>query len=594
MSVQEKLSQRFPDTVYTALVPPERHLGFKYTGFHPGKSQTLPRGHVKSPGLQAFPVDVTWEQDVAIHMRDGIKLYADIFRPANEDVQVPAIIPWSPYGKVGTSALSLDNMGPWNIGVPYQRLSGYETFEGPNPAEWCSRGYAIVDVDARGCGNSEGNLTSWGEQEATDVYDSITWATQQPWCNGSVVMMGNSWLAISQLNFASRFNHPNLKAIAPWEGLTDPYRQQSCRGGIPKLCFGDMIIQAFAGRGKAESLSAMVESRPLFDDYWEEKQIRPANIHDIPMYLTASYSTGLHCEGSFQTFEQAQTARKWLRVHASQEWHDLYQPHATNDLQRFFDVYAKGIQNGWEEDTPPVRLSLLGYDGSHASTVVERAEKQWPPTSPHMRRYYLDANSLTRTKPSTASQVAHEGHSLSDSSDFVVYFDRYTELCGRPFVKLYMSCDAADDFDVVVQIRKISSSGELLESLNWSPMPKPGPEVPNVNVAKHLGQQGMLRASHHISMRPRQSDDEVPQYDHKSRQPIAPGVVVPLLIPIWPVGMVFEAGEGLMLRISGHDMALPETEALRLTSPVDENRGTHTVYTGGEYESYLVIPVITN
>lgn len=157
-----------------------------------------------------------------------------------------------------------------------------------------------------------------------------------------------------------------------------------------------------------------------------------------------------------------------------------------------------------------------------------------------------------------------------------------------------MSCDAADDFDVVVQLRKISSSGKLLESLNWSPMPKPQPEVPDTNVAKHLGQQGMLRASHHISLQPRQSDNEIPFHNHESRQAISPGTVVPLLIPIWPVGMVFEAGEGLMLRISGHDMALPETESLRPSSPVDENKGTHTVYTGGDYESYLVIPVITN
>ena len=161
-------------------------------------------------------------------------------------------------------------------------------------------------------------------------------------------------------------------------------------------------------------------------------------------------------------------------------------------------------------------------------------------------------------------------------------------------MKLYVSCDAADDFDVVVQIRKISSSGELLESLNWSPMPKPCPEVPNVNVAKHLGQQGMLRASHHVSLQSRQSEDEVPQYDHKTRQPVTPGHIIPLLIPIWPVGMVFEAGEGIVLRVSGHDMAYPETEALRPVSPIDENRGAHTVHTGGEHGSYLLIPVITD
>ncbi|UDD56846.1 hypothetical protein AFCA_004368 [Aspergillus flavus] len=164
MSVEEKLKAQFPDTVYTALAPPDRHPGFNYKGFHPGRVTRLPRGHVKEPGYQAFPVDVTWEEDQAIPMRDGIKLYADIFRPADESERVPAIVPWSPYGKVGTSTLNYDNMGPWRIGIPYQNLSGYETFEGPNPAEWCSRGYAVIDVDARGSGHSEGNLMCWGEQ----------------------------------------------------------------------------------------------------------------------------------------------------------------------------------------------------------------------------------------------------------------------------------------------------------------------------------------------------------------------------------------------------------------------------------------------
>ncbi|KAB8246391.1 Alpha/Beta hydrolase protein [Aspergillus flavus] len=541
MSVEEKLKAQFPDTVYTALAPPDRHPGFNYKGFHPGRVTRLPRGHVKEPGYQAFPVDVTWEEDQAIPMRDGIKLYADIFRPADESERVPAIVPWSPYGKVGTSTLNYDNMGPWRIGIPYQNLSGYETFE-----------------------------------EAVDIYDTITWISEQPWCNGSVVMAGNSWLAISQLNFASRFQHPNLKAIAPWEGLTDLYAHQICRGGIPKPAFFELILHGSAGVGKAENIGAMVNSRPLFDDYWEEKRIKPEDIKDIPMYLTASYSTGLHCEGSFRAFELAQASRKWLRVHSTQEWHDLYRPEATDDLQRFYDYYAKG------------------YDGSITKTIVERPEEQWPPARQHIRRYYLDAatQSFSAVKPVNSASIPHEGHSLTASSDFTLIFDKYTELCGRPFVKLYMSCNVKDDFDVVVQIRKISASGELLESLNWSPMPAPGPKVPNVNVAKHLGQQGMLRASHHVSLQPRASEDEVPVYDHRRREAITPGDIVPLLIPIWPLGVVFEAGEGLVLRISGHDMSLPEAEALRLTAPVDENEGQHTVYTGGEYESYLVIPVI--
>lgn len=147
--------------------------------------------------------------------------------------------------------------------------------------------------------------------------------------------------------------------------------------------------------------------------------------------------------------------------------------------------------------------------------------------------------------------------------------------------------------DIVVQIRKCSVNGELLESLNWHPMPKPIEEVPNVNVAKHVGPQGMLRASHHVSLIKDQESKEYPVYSHTERKPIPGGIVIPLLIPIWPVGMVFEAGEGLVLRIAGHDMAHPETEILSIKEPVDSNVGMHTVHTGGQFDSYVVLPFIT-
>lgn len=135
-SVKDKLHRQFPDTVYSDLTPPDKHPLFQYKGFHPDEVTVLPKGHVKEPGFQAFPVDVIWEQDRSIPMRDGITIYGDVFRPANEDEKVPAIIPWSPYGKVGTSTMTYDMMGPWRMAIPYQNLSGYETFEvGRTPAE---------------------------------------------------------------------------------------------------------------------------------------------------------------------------------------------------------------------------------------------------------------------------------------------------------------------------------------------------------------------------------------------------------------------------------------------------------------------------
>ncbi|KAL3489022.1 hypothetical protein BJX62DRAFT_239491 [Aspergillus germanicus] len=63
----------------------------------------------------------------------------------------------------------------------------------------------------------------------------------------------------------------------------------------------------------------MLEKRPLYDDYWELKRIPVENITDIPMYITASYSTMLHTYGSLQTLREAKIDKKWLRVHPYQE-----------------------------------------------------------------------------------------------------------------------------------------------------------------------------------------------------------------------------------------------------------------------------------
>jgi uncharacterized protein len=49
-------------------------------------------------------------------------------------------------------------MIPAHIGIPFDWLSDYEKFEAPDPADWTARGYAVVNIDARGSWDSEGDL----------------------------------------------------------------------------------------------------------------------------------------------------------------------------------------------------------------------------------------------------------------------------------------------------------------------------------------------------------------------------------------------------------------------------------------------------
>lgn len=64
-----------------------------------------------------------------------------------------------------------------------------------------------------------------------------------------------------------------------------------------------------------------------------------------------------------------------------------------------------------------------------------------------------------------------------------------------------------------------------------------------------------------------------------------------LEIGIWARGMIFEAGEKLVLKISGHPMILAEFPQL-WGSRQTANRGRHFVHFGGETPSYVQVPCV--
>lgn len=422
-STIEKHKAQFPDLEWKKIPAIEEHPHYKYDGYRPGKL-ILEKGHTRYPGRRSFPVDTIFEREVAITLRDGVTIRADVFRLVGSDAgqQVPAILPWSPYGKTGNGVQQYE-MAPFRIGLTLDQTSGYEKFEGPDPADWVNRGYAIVNVDARGAGNSEGNVVFWGQQEAEDIYDTIDWISKQTWCNGSVGMAGNSWLAIAQINFASRLEHPALKALAPWEGRNDVYRDTMAKGGRkhnPGL--HKFLLATFAGPNSAEYMPGMLEKRPFFDDYWASKYIHTENIK-VPLYIVASYSSNFHSRSAFHTFRSAQSSQKWLRVHPYHEWYDLYRADMVDDLARYFDRFLKNERNGWE-DTPLVRLSLLGFEasGSLTPTVLERPEKEWPLARQELKKFYLDA-SAKKLQTTATEKAASVSYDSLDPNASLVSFD---------------------------------------------------------------------------------------------------------------------------------------------------------------------------
>src|SRR5215472_6457948 len=193
------------------------------------------------PGLLHPPVSVyeppagslSVLRDLPVVMRDGTTLRVNVVLPADAG-RFPVLMSAHPYGK--------DNL-PQRRGRGYRvsflyrmlrqtalvRFSSLTGWEAPDPAWWAAQGYAVVNCDLRGAGTSEGSASLLSDQEGEDVYDLIEWAAGQPWSTGAVGMIGVSYLAISQWK-AAALQPPSLKAICPWEGLTDAYRDLCCTG----------------------------------------------------------------------------------------------------------------------------------------------------------------------------------------------------------------------------------------------------------------------------------------------------------------------------------------------------------------------------
>ncbi|KAI4944778.1 hypothetical protein J4E91_008465 [Alternaria rosae] len=546
------------------------------------RTTELPPGHRKQPTYRPLTTTTIFDQDQALTLRDGTVIYADIFRPKTDE-KVPAIVMWGPYGKTGMGMLNVHAM-PLRAGIPETQLSGYEDFEGLDPAEWVPRGYAIVNVDPRGVNNSSGNIHFWGSTEGRDGRDAIEELAKLPWCSGKLALAGNSWLAISQYFIAAE-QPPHLVCIAPLEGLSDPLREQTLRGGIPNTAFNEWIATMLMGRNMVEDFGAMAKMDPVPREYVDDKRVDMKKIK-IPAYIGASYSSTLHTIGSLRAFEEIQHPDKWLVLHASQEWYDLYSPSRTADLARFFDFHLKSSTNDWPQ-TAPVRIAFLNFT-KPALLDQEYPDLPWHlPTATVEKLHLGPTGTLTATAPLSENIMQYQADS-SEELTFTYIFPSKTVLTGPSTLVLSIAAPTHNDLDIHAHIFKASATGTILSHLNIPiPTNTPLPTVENMTqnrVWRYLGPSGMLRASkRHVSDTLRGKTWETLSLERDEK--VVPGEVVRLSVQLWPAGMVFEAGEMLVLKISGQEMGLRDLPGA--IGMENENVGVHRVYVGGGMEGYL-------
>jgi hypothetical protein len=190
------------------------------------------------------PLYSSWKKRSSwIELPDGTRLAADVFLPADPtqppgggraappDGPFPTILSYTPYGRAQVEP-----------GMPlWQRLVLWYRFHLPEPLYDASfaalnrillaRGYAVVGVDMRGTGASEGSQAPLMPRLGDDGARVVEWITAQPWSDGSVAMTGQSYLGWSQFATAAR-RPEGLECIAPETIHFDTYSEAFRPGGI--------------------------------------------------------------------------------------------------------------------------------------------------------------------------------------------------------------------------------------------------------------------------------------------------------------------------------------------------------------------------
>ncbi len=373
---------------------------------------------VLAPAADVRPVSnqIRVDSNAAVAMRDGVKLYADVYRPVDAG-KFPVLVVRTPYGK--------------------QREGIHENLIG-----FARRGYVIVVQDVRGRFESEGRWDPF-RYEAEDGADTVEWAAKQPWSNGKVGMQGGSYLGNVQWQAAAQAP-PSLVTIFPVVASTSLYHNTWFHGGAFKLglAFGWGVArnprrvmypqhwhtEKYApDEWRYENLFWKLPLKTLdeasagqtvqhfrdwithqsYDDYWkaisvEEKFARvkvPVHVHggwfDLLLGGTLNGFVGMRKEGG------TEKARKETKMivgpwgHGpSQKFGDVdFGPTANRTLfernLQWFDHYLRGDDNGIDRE-PPVEIFYMGLNRwAH--------HDDWPIPGTRYTSFYLSSGGHANT-----------------------------------------------------------------------------------------------------------------------------------------------------------------------------------------------------
>jgi putative CocE/NonD family hydrolase len=327
------------------------------------------------------------ERDVAVPMRDGVELRADVYRP-DGDAPVPAVLNRTCYDR------SFSMTPPASI----------------DPDVAVEAGYALVCQDVRGQYGSPGDFYPF-RYERDDGYDSVEWVAAQPWCNGEVFMSGRSYSGATQW-LAAAEQPPHLKAVAPFVCGCSLYDGWIYQGGAFNYGFNLFWVQMMSGVRVRGSMAEQYRHLPISeppvleqspagrfyhdwlehptdDEYWREFSIA-GNHHliKVPALIVGGWYD-LFLAGAIENYRQLRDragTRLLIGPWAHGSTYGAYPDHAFDPFEGKDKLDLAQLQieffRGELEAQAPVRIFVMGSN-------VWRDEPEWPLARARPERWFL-------------------------------------------------------------------------------------------------------------------------------------------------------------------------------------------------------------
>ncbi len=535
---------------------------------------------------------------VTITARDGTELAAAVYMPQGAG-PFPALFAASPY--------RFDN----NILAASPQFLWRET----GPIDWyMTQGYAYVHLDVRGSGRSGGHFGFLDRKEQEDLYDAIEWVGAQPWSNGRVGGIGQSYYCMLQW-FMGAQNPPALKCLGAHDGLADPYRANCYNGGIPGDFFPgywwyqNRFINRFPAEGPAREqetdLTAMMAAHPLYDDFWKERCAREVQDQiKVPIYCSGVWSKMfIHVRGVIDGYRNAQGPKKMRMSGAPNAWGAAAEfanvEFHEKVLLPFYDHYLKGLKTEYE-DRPPVQYAVRG-------SQIMRSAQTWPPENVRYERWLLNANpsaSVTSLNDGGLAKESPAGEAAT-SYDYpnpgwvagVVGFGPQGPASGFDPVRrvlTFTSAPLASDLEIAGPIKMELFASSSATNTDFfikvsDQFPQAGEDrAKGVNPFAEVVSRGWLRASHR-AIDPARSTEMEPYHPHDREEPINPGQIYKFEISIEPMAYLFKQGHRIRLEIVNGDSPVSEQLWPHFYRP--DKTGRDTIHHSVEHPSSLILPV---